>query len=250
MKNIIINSFKPGYFYIMFRKVIARLKNFNKKKGLEWAKNNAKITTEEFCKRIDEKLFQSVKLDIAILETKSNLLLQNLNKNFGGGGNYLLLYFLVRKFKPSCVFETGVAYGWSSLAILQSLEKNNFGKLYSSDFPYFRLRDPEKYIGFLVQDENLKKRWHLDISGDELALPKLLKLIGKSKIDLFHYDSDKNYSGRHFVIETLRSNFSPNSIIIFDDIQDNLHFKDFVKSENCKYTVIEFNKKYVGVIGV
>ena len=250
IKNIIINSFKPGYFYIMLKKLIERLKNFNKKKGLEWAKNNTSTTTEEFCKNIDEKLFQSVKIDVANLESKSSYLLKNLNKNLGGGGNYLLLYFLVRKFKPSCVLETGVAAGWSSLAILQSLEKNNFGNLYSSDFPYFRLKDPEKYIGFLVQDENLKKRWHLDITGDELALPKLSKLIGEATIDLFHYDSDKNYSGRDFAIKTLRYNLSPNSIIIFDDIQDNLHFKDFVNSENRKYTVIEFNGKYLGIIGV
>ena len=162
----------------------------------------------------------------------------------------MLLYFLIRKFKPACVLETGVASGWSSLAILQSLEKNNFGNLYSTDFPYFRLENPEKYIGFLVQDEALKKRWHLDISGDEIALPKISKLLGDTKIDLFHYDSDKNYSGRDFAIKTLRNNFSPNSIIIFDDIQDNLHFKDFVKSENLQYTVIEFKGKYVGITGV
>ena len=96
--------------------------------------------------------------------------------------------------------------------------------------------------------------WFADIKEiDEhydLMDPKISKLLGDTKIDLFHYDSDKNYSGRDFAIKTLRNNFSPNSIIIFDDIQDNLHFKDFVKSENLQYTVIEFKGKYVGITGV
>tara|TARA_Y100000389_G_scaffold120038_1_gene117200 strand:- start:119 stop:892 length:774 start_codon:yes stop_codon:yes gene_type:complete len=255
LKNIITNLFKPGYFNIMFGKLIGRAKNFNKKKGKNWAKYNVEFTTEEFCKNIDEKLFQSVKDDVKALESKSNFLMQKLsaepNQKLGGAANYLLLYFLVRKFKPSCVVETGVSAGWSSLAILQSLDKNNFGNLYSSDFPYFRLNNPEQYIGFLVKDEKLKKRWHLDISGDKFALPKISKMLGKKKINLFHYDSDKNYSGRDFAIQTLRHHFSQNTIIIFDDIDDNLHFKDFVINENYKYHILEKKKgKYVGIVGI
>ena len=250
MKNIIINAFKPGYFYIMFKKLIGRLKNSNKEKGLNWVKNQTNITIEEFCKNIDEALFLSVKDDVEALELKANYLLKNHNTKIGDGGNYLLLYFLVRKFKPACVVETGVASGWSSLAILQSLEKNNFGNLYSSDFPFFRLKDPEKHIGLLVQDKNLKKRWHLDIRGDEIALPKISKLLGNTKIDLFHYDSDKSYSGRDFAIKTLRYNFSQNCIIIFDDIHNNLHFKDFLKNENQKHQIIEFKGKYLGILGI
>ena len=56
--------------------------------------------------------------------------------SLGGGGNFILLYFLTRKFNK-VVVETGVAAGWSSLAILGAFEKNGEGKLYSSDFPYF-----------------------------------------------------------------------------------------------------------------
>ncbi len=234
----------------MIKKLIRILKNSNNEKGLSWVKNKNTETISEFCKNIDEALFLNVKDDIRILELKSNYLLQNHNAKIGEDGNHLLLYFLVRKFKPACVVETGVAKGWSSLAILQSLEKNNLGNLYSSDFPYFRLKDPEKDIGILVQDENLKKRWHLDIRGDEIALPKISKLLGKTKIDLFHYDSDKSYSGREYAVKTLKYNFSQNTIIIFDDIDNNLHFKDFVKNENHKYQIIECNGKYLGILGI
>ena len=43
------------------------------------------------------------------------------------------LYYLCRILKPKNVIETGVAYGISSSYILQALEANKFGKLYSID---------------------------------------------------------------------------------------------------------------------
>ena len=50
--------------------------------------------------------------------------LSKLEVSLGGGGNYILLYFLIIKFKPQNVVETGVAAGWSSLFILRALKKN------------------------------------------------------------------------------------------------------------------------------
>ena len=163
---------------------------------------------------------------------------------------FFLLYFFVRKFKPAIVIETGVAAGWSSVAILRAFKKNNFGKLFSSDFPYFRLKNPEKFIGVLVKNENNKDRWQLDVRGDEIAIPNFLNKIGNLNIDLVHYDSDKSYSGREFVLNKISKNLGKNSIIIFDDIQNNLHFKDYVTKYKSNYTVMQFKKKYLGIINL
>jgi hypothetical protein len=35
-------------------------------------------------------------------------------------------------------------------------------------------------------------------------------------------------------------------MIIFDDIQDNLFFKNLVRNLNCEYQVFEFKGKFVG----
>ena len=49
----------------------------------------------------------------------------------------------------------------------------------------------------LAKNELNKTDWFLDIRGDDhLAIPEILKRIGDNNIDLFHYDSDKSYSGR------------------------------------------------------
>ena len=90
-----------------------------------------------------------------VLKNDANKILSEIQVDLGGGGNYYLLYFLVRKVNPKIVVETGVAAGWSSLSILRAFQKSGFGKLYSSDFPYFRLNKPEKYIGIVTQKEKI-----------------------------------------------------------------------------------------------
>ena len=145
--------------------------------------------------------------------------------------------------KPKTVVETGVAAGFSSYSILEALSRNGGGKLFSSDFPYFRVKNPEKFIGYVVPD-SLRTNWSLDIRGDEFAIPAICKNV--DTIDMFHYDSDKSYSGRLFAIQQIQKKLSSNSIVLIDDIQDNLFFKNLMDYLRCEYQVFEFEGKYVG----
>ena len=119
--------------------------------------------------------------------------------------------------------------------------------MYSSDFPYFRIKDPEKYIGIVVE-ENLKKNWNLFIDGDENSLPKIFKKV--KNIDIFSYDSDKTYLARSKTLTKVSKFLSENSVIIMDDIQDNSFFYDYIKENNISnWKVFEFHNKYLGIIG-
>ena len=100
---------------------------------------------------------------------------------------------------------------WSCLE--RALKKNGKGFLYSSDFPYFRLKNPEQYIGYLAKDEINKKDWFLDIRGDDIALSEIMRQLNSNSIDLFHYDSDKSYSGRNKALNTINSNVNEETII-------------------------------------
>jgi len=249
MRNLIVNALKGRNLIVMIKKVFKRLEHNTATSALQWAKRNADITTDQLCQMIDANLFQNIKSDIIKIEAKANSKLEQVALSLGGGGNYVLLYFLVRKFKPKVVVETGVAAGWTSLAVLEALEKNGEGNLYSSDFPYFRFENPEKYVGIAVEPSTLKMRWNLDIRGDEFALPNIISLLGDKKINLFHYDSDKSYQGHKFAFRTIKSNLANDCIIIFDDIQDNLHFKELVEDHSLGYKIVEFQGKYIGIIG-
>ena len=248
--NILGNIIKKNNLIIIFNKIIKRFEKNTSIDAKLWANSYVQMTTDKFLKEIDTNLYNESIAVINEIVLQSKKKLNSINISLGGGGNYLLLYFLVRKFRPKIILETGVAAGWSTLAILKAINKNKLGKLYSSDFPYFRMKNPEKFIGFLVKDEKNLSEWTLDIRGDEVALPFFTSKFDDNSIDLFHYDSDKSYSGRKKAIKILKKKLSNNSIIIFDDIQDNLHFKDFVTKNNLQFRIFKFEGKFVGLIGV
>jgi predicted O-methyltransferase YrrM len=164
----------------------------------------------------------------------------------GGGGNYHLLYFLVRLLRPEVVLETGVAAGYSTHAILTALEKNGRGHLYSSEFPYFRYPDPERYVGILVPEE-LKRRWTLALDGDSVSVPRFIERLS-SGIDLFHYDSDKSYAGRRETFARVLPRLARSAVVLVDDIQDNFHFRDLIAEGGFESRVFGFEGKYCGLL--
>ena len=249
MKNLLFNILNKKQFHVVFKKIIKRFEKDTSFESLRWAKLNTKFTTEELCKLIDPQLFDEALKDIKIIEAEAKSNISKLDISMGGASNYVLLYFLVRKINPSIIVETGVAGGWSSLFILRALRKNGEGKLFSSDFPYLRLKNPNKYIGYLAKSEINKNDWYLDIRGDELALAEIINKIREKNIDLFHYDSDKSYSGRNKALNTINSNVNEETIIIFDDIQNNLHFRNLIEKTKNDYFILEFQGKYLGIIG-
>ena len=250
MINILRNALKKGFFLVMVKKLLERTDKDKLIQATKWAESKVKLSTAEFCQHIDKKLYEEILREVAIIKRDAEARLLSIKFSLGGGGNYFLLYFLVRKFCPKIIVETGVAAGWSSLSILRALHKNRVGKLFSSDFPYFRIKNPEQFIGIVAQNEPNLEHWVLDIRGDDIALPEFAKKLADFSIDLFHYDSDKSYSGRAKALQVMKNKFSENTIIIFDDIQANLHFRDFVTDRNVNFTVLKFEGKYVGIVGV
>lgn len=243
------NSIKRRNFLVMTHKLLLRIKEDklqnNGKQMLSWCQKQA-VPYEDFLKSLDKDLWAETEIICSKLKEKSEKKLKNLGLDMGGGGNFPLLYFLTRYINAKTVVETGVAAGWSSQALLAALEKNGHnGKLFSSDFPYFRYESPEKLVGYVV-DKSLKDNWTLYIDGDRNNLPKITEQI--NTIDLFHYDSDKSYSGRKYAIKLLTPKMDKNTVIIFDDIQDNTHFKDHIEQYQRKFKIFEFNGKYIGLI--
>jgi predicted O-methyltransferase YrrM len=250
IRNLFINSLKPGYLPVMLGKMWLRIKEFRKRDeaGLsrEWCAAAAE-PLPQFLENLDKDIWVETVDFQKQLERESKVKLEALDFHLGGGGDYRLLYFLVRYMRPGCVVETGVAAGFSTQAILSGMAQNGNGRLFSSDFPYFRIEQPETYIGYLV-DEELKDNWKLFIEGDGKNLLAIRDLV--DSVDLFHYDSDKSSAGRSFAIDVLQEKMSANSILIMDDIQDNFFFRDFVTESKCRYHIFSFEDKYLGLIGL
>lgn len=245
IKNILSQFFVKKRSLVIIKKIISKfLFNSSSKNIYTWLNKNSQ-DYNIYLKELDEKLFYETKTFIKSIEKENQKILSKINVKLGGGANQELLFFLTRFLKPNIVLETGVAAGYSSKVILKGIEKNKNGSLYSSDFPYFRIKNPEKYIGILLS-EKLKQNWNLAIEGDEINLRRFFKVI--KKIDLFHYDSDKSYNGKKKVFNLIIEKMSKGSVMIFDDIQDDTFFKDIVIEYDFNYKVFKFENKFVGLI--
>jgi predicted O-methyltransferase YrrM len=106
------------------------------------------------------------------------------------------LYFLVRALKPRTVIETGVCYGVSTAYVLEALNQNGAGKLYSIDLG----NGPDEPPNDFFVPRQLKSRWHLIIGDSKQELPRLLQQLGE--IDLFHHDSLHTFEHMTWEYET------------------------------------------------
>lgn len=166
-------------------------------------------------------------------------------KRMGGPGDLNLLFDAVRLSGAERVVETGVAYGWSSLAILAALDGRRNAALVSVDMAYPKYGN-EAFVGVVVPDR-LRGPWILLRKPDRRGLDRAIARLGGTT-DLCHSDSDKSWWGRHYAFPRLYRALKPGGVFISDDIQDNLYFAEFVQAKPCAFAVTEFEGKYVGVL--
>jgi predicted O-methyltransferase YrrM len=167
----------------------------------------------------------------------------------GGAGNLDLLFGLAEHLQAEQVVETGVAYGWSSLALLLSLQHRAGARLASIDMPYPE-RNNDRYVGCVVP-KNLRAQWTLIRRADRQGLPMAFKML--DRIDLCHYDSDKSYAGRMWAYPLVWERLRPGGLFVSDDANDNLGFADFCSSLGIEPVIIETpsnhrGRKFVGVL--
>lgn len=246
--NTVRNALRPGYASVMARKLLRRVsvEERTRREATQWAVAH-RIDQREWCESIDPTLATEAWEFAASLRERAARMREETGLRLGGGARVGLLYFLTRLVEPDVVVETGVAAGFSSTAFLTALQRNGHGRLWSSDFPYFRTDDPESSVGVLVPDE-LRTDWTLLVRGDEHNLPEILDAVGP--IDLFHYDSDKSYAGRRFGMASVEPKLAPNAVVLMDDINDNVFFHDYVTERNVPYLVFGRSDYCVGALGL
>lgn len=187
--------------------------------------------------------------DIPILPqdvlAEANSLATLAKAKMGGPGHLDLIYAATKLSGAQRVVETGVAYGWSSLAILVALAERPNARLVSVDMPYPKMNN-EDDVGVAVP-ARLRTRWSLVRAPDRRGIAKAIKLIG-GPIDLCHYDLDKSYYGRQFGYPLLWNSLRSGGIFISDDIGDNFAFREFVEQLGLSFGVTTSEGKYVGVI--
>jgi hypothetical protein len=135
------------------------------------------------------------------------------------------LYVICRTLTPAVVVETGVASGLSSAYILQALEDNASGRLYSIDLPdadteallgVVLTRLPEgKKSGWVVPDW-LRPRWDLRIGKSSDLLPPLLAEVRQAQV--FLHDSEHSYENMMFEFGQAWPVLANGGFVLSDDV--------------------------------
>lgn len=129
------------------------------------------------------------------------------------------LWCLIRHLRPAKIVECGVAHGISTRFMLEALERNGEGELWSIDQPVEQRMTAE--IGVAV-DGFAPHRWHFLRGTSRRVLPGLLDRLGS--IDLFVHDSLHTRRNVCFEIGQARSLLAPGGYAIIDDIDTNWGF--------------------------
>jgi predicted O-methyltransferase YrrM len=149
------------------------------------------------------------------------------------------LYALVRYFRPAVVVETGVHAGRSSAMILRGLADEEFGQLYSIDFPNlsYEVDKPGVVhhdrlptglgVGYAIPDE-LRSRWSLIIGDASVELPLLFQRTGN--VDMFFHDSMHTYSHMMMEFRIAWSSLNQGGLLVSDDADWNDSLRDFARS--------------------
>lgn len=248
IKTFIAYLIRPWLYPELGRKIYKNI--FDRKSAFK-----GKAAAEEWCKKNAISQQEAIKkvlkiINIEAIEEKfpeEFVYAKNAEATcpvkMGGAGALDLIYYLAEATQAQNILETGVAYGWSSLAALLSL-KNRNGVLYSSDMPYLG-KDNDKYVGCVVTEE-LKNNWKLYRYADKESLPKIFNT--QKSFDFIHYDSDKSYNGRAWAYPVLWSHLRKGGVLMSDDIGDNSAFMDYC-TQNCfDPIIVGFDDKFAGFL--
>ena len=132
-----------------------------------------------------------------------------------------LLYVLTRLIGPDCCIELGISNGMSSAFVLQALNDNGHGFLWSVD-----PNVGEKNLGAFVASE-LRSRWNPIRGRSQEVLHSLFERTGR--IDMFIHDSEHAYESQFFEMLEASQFLSSSSVVFCDDIQASLAFRSFLR---------------------
>ncbi len=153
------------------------------------------------------------------------------------GGRALVqsAYCLVRYARPKRIVETGVAHGVTTRFILEALEQNGSGQLWSIDLPPLIERHLQTEVGIAVP-ERLRGRWTLIRGSSRQRLRPLLTTL--ETIDLFVHDSMHTTRNLQFELSQAWPALTPGGAVIADDIDFNRAFGTFALRGDVAHSLV------------
>jgi hypothetical protein len=142
----------------------------------------------------------------------------------GDPGLARLAWCTTRHLRPEFVVETGVGRGVTTRIILEGLERNQAGRLWSIDLPPLLQREITGEVGAGVPADG-RGRWTLLRGSSRRLLPGLIG--GLPRVDLFLHDSSHTARNLRFELDQVLPKLSARAAILVDDVHRNRAFGSF-----------------------
>jgi predicted O-methyltransferase YrrM len=148
--------------------------------------------------------------------------------NDGDAGFIRAIWCLIRHLRPVTVVETGVAHGMTTRFILEALERNRAGRLWSIDLPPVNPRTRQE-VGIAVHQPGVPvARWTYIAGTSRRRLPALLDRLGT--VDLFIHDSMHSNRNVMFELESAWDYLAVGGAMVVDDVDANPAFDTFTRN--------------------
>lgn len=149
--------------------------------------------------------------------------------------------------QPEVVIETGVAHGVSSRVMLEALQQNVRGHLWSVDLPHFYERQLHAQTGAAVT-ESCRVRWSYLEGASRQRLPPLIVEVGH--VEVFVHDSLHTARNTAFEMGQAASAMSPGGVIIVDDIATHEGFATFARRHPAYRAIVCPSADRKGLFGI
>jgi len=157
------------------------------------------------------------------------------------------VWCLALHLKPKVTVETGVARGLTTRFLLEAMERNGSGSLFSVDLPPLIQRDLAVETGAAVPT-SLRTRWTCVAGSSHRRLPALLDRL--DRVDLFLHDSSHTTRNVLFELERVWKVLVDGGVILVDDVGYNRGFGLFTTSKKNLWSIVGRSDDGEGLVGL
>jgi hypothetical protein len=149
--------------------------------------------------------------------------------------------------RPEVVVETGVAHGVTSRIVLEALNQNDLGHLWSIDLPFPFDHRLHSETGAAVTDE-CRPRWTYLEGASSQRMPPLVGEVGH--VEMFIHDSLHTAENTLFEMEQAASVMPSGGVMLVDDIDSHMGFATFAERHPGYETIICPSADRTGMFGI
>ncbi|MEA2213023.1 MAG: hypothetical protein QOF83_2971 [Solirubrobacteraceae bacterium] len=153
---------------------------------------------------------------------------------------------LTRHLCPRVVLETGVARGLTTAAVLDALEANEQGRLWSIDLPPLAESELSVETAAAVGSTG-RSRWTLVKGSSRRVLPELLPRLGE--VDLFIHDSMHTSRNVSFELGAVWPSLAPGGAALVDDVERNAGYGRFLSGHPATSSFLQWSDDQSAIFG-